>query len=191
MMNKTKSSKKRPSSDPKKRKGLIIVNTGAGKGKSTAAYGLALRAAGNKMKVFILQFMKGQWKTGERKAVEALSEFIEVKALGDGFTWDTKNPEQDRKTAANAWAAVEPKILSDDYNLIILDEINYILDYGFLDEEKVLETLRNKPAMTHIVCTGRNASESLIQMADMVTEMKCIKHPFKDQKIPAQKGIEF
>ena len=107
-----KPSKKRPSSDPKKRKGLIIVNTGDGKGKSTAAYGLALRAAGNKMKVFILQFMKGQWKTGERKSVEALSEWIEVEALGDGFTWDTNNPEQDRQTATNAWATVEPKILS-------------------------------------------------------------------------------
>ena len=191
MTTKKKPSKKRPSSDPKKRKGLIIVNTGDGKGKSTAAYGLALRAAGNNMKVFILQFMKGQWKTGERKAVEALSEWIEVKALGDGFTWDTNNPEQDRQTAAKAWETVEPKILSGDYNLIILDEINYVLGYGFLDKEKVLGILQDKSPMTHVVCTGRNAPESLIQMADMVTEMKCIKHPFKDQKIPAQKGIEF
>ena len=183
--------KKRPSSDPKKRKGLIIVHTGEGKGKSTAAYGLALRAAGNKMKVFILQFMKGQWKTGERKSVESLSPWIEVVALGDGFTWDTNNPEQDRRTAAQAWNNVKPKLLSGEYQLVILDEINYILDYGFLEEKEVLETLRNKPSSVHVVCTGRNASKDLIELADLVTEMKCLKHPFQEQGIPAQKGIEF
>lgn len=183
--------KKRPGSDPKKRIGLIIVHTGEGKGKSTAAYGLALRAAGNKMKVFILQFMKGQWKTGERKAVDSLSPWVEVVALGDGFTWDTNNPEQDRRTAAKAWDTVKPKLLSGEYQMVILDEINYILDYGFLDEKEVLETLRNKPSTVHVVCTGRNASKDLIELADLVTEMKCVKHPFAEQGIPAQKGIEF
>ncbi|VAX30529.1 Cob(I)alamin adenosyltransferase [hydrothermal vent metagenome] len=183
--------KKRPTSDPKKRKGLIIVHTGDGKGKSTAAYGLAIRAAGNKMKVFILQFMKGQWKTGERKSVEKLSPWIEVVAIGDGFTWDTKNPEQDRRTAAKAWDIVEPKILSGEYQMVIMDEINYVLDYGFLDKNEFLKTLKNKPASVHVVCTGRNASKELIEMADLVTEMKCVKHPFADQAIPAQKGIEF
>jgi cob(I)alamin adenosyltransferase len=183
--------KKRPGSDPKKRKGLIIVHTGDGKGKSTAAYGLAIRAAGNKMKVFILQFMKGQWKTGERKAVESLAPFIEVVAIGDGFTWDTNNPEQDRRTAAKAWGIVEPKILSGEYQMVILDEINYVLDYGFLDKKEFIETLKNKSASVHVVCTGRNASEELIELADLVTEMKCLKHPFADQAIPAQKGIEF
>ena len=183
--------KKRPSSDPKKRKGLIIVHTGEGKGKSTAAYGLALRAAGNKMKVFILQFMKGQWKTGERKAVESLSPWIEVVAMGDGFTWDTNNFEQDCKTATRAWNTVEPILSKGDYPMIILDEINYILDYGFLDEKKVLSALRNKPSRVHVVCTGRNAPEALIEIADLVTEMKCLKHPFAEQGIPAQKGIEF
>ena len=183
--------KKRPSSDPKKRKGLIIVHTGDGKGKSTAAYGLALRAAGNKMKVFVLQFMKGQWKSGERKAVESLSPWIEVVAIGDGFTWDTNNPEQDRKTAAKAWDIVEPRILSGEYHMVILDEINYVLSYGFLDEKEVLGTLQNKPASVHVICTGRNAPKELIDMADMVTEMKCLKHPFAEQGIPAQKGIEF
>ncbi len=180
-----------PASDPKKRKGLIIVHTGDGKGKSTAAYGLAIRAAGNKMKVFILQFMKGKWKTGERKSVESLSPWIEVEAIGDGFTWDTKNPEQDRRTAAKAWGIVEPRILSGDYQMVILDEINYVLDYGFLDKKVFLETLKNKPASVHVVCTGRNASKELIEMADLVTEMKCVKHPFGEQGIPAQKGIEF
>jgi len=183
--------KKQPASDPKKRKGLIIVNTGEGKGKSTAAYGLALRAAGNKMKVFILQFMKGQWKTGERKAVENLSPWIEFVALGDGFTWDTNNPEQDRRTASKAWDIVKPRILSGEYQMVILDEINYVLDYGFLDEKEVLETLKNKPDSVHVICTGRNASKELIELADLVTEMKCLKHPFGEQGIPAQKGIEF
>lgn len=183
--------KKRPSSDPKKRKGLIIVHTGDGKGKSTAAYGLALRAAGNKMKVFILQFMKGQWKSGERKAVESLSPWIEVVAMGDGFTWDTNNPEQDRRTAAKAWGIVKPRLLSGEYHMVILDEINYVLSYGFLDEKEVLGTLQNKPASVHVICTGRNAPKELIDMADMVTEMKCLKHPFAEQGIPAQKGIEF
>lgn len=183
--------KKRPGSDPKKRKGLIIVNTGDGKGKSTAAYGLAVRAAGNKMKVFILQFMKGQWKTGERKAVESLAPWIEVVAIGDGFTWDTNNPEQDRKTASKAWSIVEPKILGGEYQMVILDEINYVLDYDFLDKKEFLQTLKNKPASVHVVCTGRNASKELIELADLVTEMKCLKHPFADQAVPAQKGIEF
>ena len=143
--------KKRPSSDPKKRKGLIIVHTGDGKGKSTAAYGLALRAAGNKMKVFVLQFMKGQWKTGERKAIESLSLWIEVVAIGDGFTWDTKNPEQDRRTAAKAWDTVKPRLLSGEFHMVILDEINYVLSYGFLDEKEVLKTLQNKPSSVHVV----------------------------------------
>jgi cob(I)alamin adenosyltransferase len=183
--------KKRPSSNPKKRKGLIIVHTGEGKGKSTSAYGLALRAAGNKMKVFILQFMKGQWKTGERKAVNNLSPWIEVVAIGDGFTWDTNDREQDCRTAEKAWNAVEPKLLSGEYQMVILDEINYILDYGFLDEERVLNSIRKRPPMVHVVCTGRNASKELIEMADLVTEMKSLKHPFADQNIPAQKGIEF
>ncbi|CAI2719344.1 cob(I)yrinic acid a,c-diamide adenosyltransferase [Nitrospina watsonii] len=183
--------KKRPASDPKKRKGLVIVHTGDGKGKSTAAYGLALRAAGNKMKVFILQFMKGQWKTGERKMFTQLEPWIEYVAMGDGFTWDTNNPEQDRRTASQAWETVKPKILDGDHSVVILDEINYVLSYQFLDVDEVLDTLRRKPASVHVICTGRNAPDSLIELADMVTEMKCVKHPFKEQRIPAQKGIEF
>ncbi len=182
--------KKRAASDPKKRKALIVVHTGDGKGKSTAAYGLVLRALGNKMKVFVMQFMKGQWKAGERKMFDQF-DGLEVDALGDGFTWDTENPEQDKATARKAWEIIKPKLLSDEYQMIVLDEINYILSYGFLPEDEVLDTLRQKPETLHVVCTGRNAPDSLIALADLVTEMKCVKHPFKDQKIPAQKGIEF
>ena len=182
---------KQPPTDPKKRKGLIIVNTGDGKGKSTASFGLALRAAGNKMNVFIMQFMKGPWKAGERKALNELSEYVKYEAMGDGFTWDTESPEQDKKTARNAFDIAKEKIMSGKYQMVILDEINYVLDYQFFPLEEFLQTLRNKPKDVHVVCTGRNAQEKLIELADLVTEMRLIKHPYDDQGIPAQKGIEF
>ena len=177
--------------DPRKRKGLIIVNTGDGKGKSTASFGLAMRAAGNKMNVFIMQFMKGQWKAGERKSFEKLAPYIEFEAMGDGFTWDTNNIEKDMITARKAFEVAKKKLLSNKYQMVIFEEINYVLDYNFLPEDEFLELLNNKPEKVHVVCTGRNASDKLIEIADLVTEMKMIKHPFKDQKIPAQKGIEF
>ncbi len=183
--------KRPPPSDKRKRKGLIIINTGDGKGKSTSGFGLAVRAAGNKMKVFIMQFMKGQWKAGERKSFEKLAPEIEVISMGDGFTWDTNNPEQDRATAGKAWAIAKEKLTSGYYDMILLDEINYVLHYKFLPEDEVINTLRNKPERVHVVCTGRNAPEKLIELADLVTEMRCIKHPFSEQGIPAQKGIEF
>ena len=183
--------RKQPKVDPKKRKGLIIVNTGDGKGKSTAAFGLAIRAAGNKMNVFIMQFMKGPWKAGERKAFESLAPYVEVVPMGDGFTWDTENIEQDKATARKAFEVVKDKLNSGKFEMVIFEEINYVLDYKFLPEDEVLETIKNKPEMTHVVCTGRNASKKLIEMADLVTEMKMIKHPFSEQGIPAQKGIEF
>ena len=177
--------------DPKKRKGLIIINTGEGKGKSTAAFGLAMRAAGNKMNVYIMQFMKGQWKAGERKSFEKLSPYIEFEAMGDGFTWDTNNVEQDKATARKAFEVAKEKLLSGKYQMVIFEEINYVLHYQFLPETEFLDLLLKKPESTHVVCTGRDASEKLIEMADLVTEMKMIKHPFEEQGIPAQKGIEF
>ena len=183
--------RKQPEVDPRKRKGLIIVNTGDGKGKSTAAFGLAMRAAGNKMNVFIMQFMKGPWKAGERKAFESLAPYVEVVPMGDGFTWDTENTEKDKATARIAFELVKEKLDSGKFEMVIFEEINYVLDYKFLPEDEVLETIKNKPEMTHVVCTGRNASKKLIEMADLVTEMKMIKHPFAEQGIPAQKGIEF
>lgn len=183
--------KKPPPTDKRKRKGLIIVNTGDGKGKSTSGFGLAIRAAGNNMNVFILQFMKGKWKAGEKKSFEKLAPNIEIVSMGDGFTWDTNNPEQDRATAGKAWAIARKKLMSGNYQMVILDEINYVLHYKFLPEDEILDALRNKPENVHVVCTGRNASEKLIELADLVTEMRCIKHPFSEQGIPAQKGIEF
>ena len=183
--------KKPATSDPRKRKGLIIIHTGDGKGKSTASFGLALRAAGNKMNVFIMQFMKGPWKAGERKALQELANYVEYEAMGDGFTWDTENTEQDKKTARAAFEIAKEKLMSGKYQMIILDEINYVLDYKFFPLDEFLETLRNKPKDVHVVCSGRNANEKLIEMADLVTEMRLIKHPFEEQGIPAQKGIEF
>ncbi|GJL79817.1 MAG: cob(I)yrinic acid a,c-diamide adenosyltransferase [Nitrospinaceae bacterium] len=180
-----------PASDKRKRKGLIIVNTGDGKGKSTAAFGIALRAAGNKMNVFIMQFMKGKWKAGERKAFDLLAPTIEVVPMGDGFTWDTENPEQDRKTARTAWNIAFEKLNSGKYKMVVLDEINYVLHYNFLPAKDLIDALKNKPADVHVICTGRNAPDELIEIADLVTEMRCVKHPFGEQGIPAQKGIEF
>ncbi len=134
--------RKQPKVDPKKRKGLIIVNTGDGKGKSTAAFGLAMRAAGNKMNVFIMQFMKGPWKAGERKAFESLAPYIEVVPMGDGFTWDTENIEQDKATARKAFEVVKDKLNSGKFEMVIFEEINYVLDYKFLPEDEVLETIK-------------------------------------------------
>jgi len=135
--------------------------------------------------------MKGPWKAGERKALKALSEYVEYEAMGDGFTWDTENPEQDKKTAREAFDIAKEKLMSEKYQIVILDEINYVLEYKFFPLEEFLETLRNKPESVHVVCTGRNAHAKLIEIADLVTEMKLIKHPYDEQGIPAQKGIEF
>ena len=132
--------------DPRKRKGLIIVHTGEGKGKSTAAFGLAMRAAGNKMNVFIMQFMKGPWKAGERKAFESLAPYVEVVPMGDGFTWDTENIEQDKATARKAFDLVKGKLNSGKFEMVIFEEINYVLDYKFLPEDEVLETIKNNIA---------------------------------------------
>ena len=112
-------------------------------------------------------------------------------ALGDGFTWDTQNPDQDRRTARKAWDTAYKNLMSGKHEMVILDEINYILDYKFFPEEEFLDAMRNKPQNVHVVCTSRNAPEKLIELADLVTEMRCIKHPFTEQGIPAQKGIEF
>lgn len=177
--------------DRKKRKGLIIVNTGDGKGKTSAAVGVAYRAAGNNMKVSMIQFIKGKWKTGERRLADKRVPNLEIVPMGDGFTWDTQNPEQDRATANKTWQQGKQNILKGEYQLVILDEINYALHYGFLDVGEVVTTLKNKPPQLHVICTGRNAPPELVEIADLVTEMKCIKHPFADQGIAAQKGIEF
>ena len=170
------------------RKGLLLVNTGNGKGKSTAAFGLALRAIGQGLTVSVIQFIKGKWKTGEAKAAERLG--LELAAMGKGFTWESENIEEDKALMRNAWAVASEKILSGNYDLIILDEINYVLGYGYIPVESVVRTLQARPANVHVVLTGRNAPEEIISIADGVTEMRDVKHPYRSG-IPAQKGIDF
>jgi cob(I)alamin adenosyltransferase len=173
-----------------KRRGLVLVNTGEGKGKSSSAFGMVFRAAGWGMKVCVIQFIKGQWQTGEQQAA-ARFDNIEWHALGDGFTWDTKNPEQDLKTSRDIWALCREKIRSEEFDLVVLDEINYCCGYGWLNGAEVRDFIRDhKPAWQHLILTGRNAAPEVLELADTVTEMTKIKHAY-EQGIQAEQGIEF
>jgi cob(I)alamin adenosyltransferase len=173
-----------------KRHGLVLVHTGEGKGKSSSAFGVVFRAAGWGMRVCVVQFIKGQWQTGEHRAAERFDN-IEWHALGDGFTWDTKNPEQDRKTSRDIWVFAQQKILSEDYDLVVLDEINYCCGDGWIGGAEIAAFIReHKPAWMHLILTGRNAAPEVIEIADTVTEMKPIKHAYQ-QDIKAEQGIEF
>ena len=174
-----------------KKKGLIIVHTGNGKGKTSAALGVAFRAAGNRMKVAIIQFIKGKWKYGELESARQLKNPIEIHQMGEGFTWDTNNPARDIEKTRLAWELCKEKMMSGKYEVVIFDEINYVIDYHYLNVKEVIEALKQKPPLVHVILTGRNAKPELIEIADLVTEMKEIKHPFKEQGILAQRGIEF
>ena len=171
-------------------KGLIIVNTGPGKGKTTASLGLAFRALGQGMKVGIVQFIKGAIATGEAALVQQLNLPIEMYTMGGGFTWNTQDRAQDIATAREAWERAVKLLRDPSFDMVILDELNIVLRYDYLPFEEVLEELRRKPDMLHVVITGRNAKEALIDIADLVTEMKVVKHPYK-AGIKAQKGVEF
>jgi len=171
-------------------KGLIIVHTGKGKGKSTAAMGLAVRAVGNGMRVGIVQFVKGVWKTGERDVLAKFPDLVTVKAMGEGFTWETQDRRRDVKAAETAWAAAKAMIADESYKMVILDELNIVLRYGYLPLADVIATLKEKPEMLHVVVTGRNAKEELIEIADLVTDMTMVKHPFRSG-VKAQRGVEF
>jgi len=173
-----------------RRKGLILVNTGEGKGKSSSAFGMVFRAAGWGMKVCVIQFIKGQWKTGEQQAAKRFDN-IEWHSLGDGFTWDTKNPEQDIKTSLEIWEFCKKKIRSAEYDMVVLDEINYCCGYGWISGEDIATFLREeKPAWLHVIMTGRNAAAEVIDVANTVTEMKKLKHAYAEG-IKAEQGIEF
>jgi cob(I)alamin adenosyltransferase len=172
-------------------KGLIIVHTGEGKGKTTAAFGVVFRSLGRGYKVGIVQFMKGKWITGEVKALERFGDQVDYHALGDGFTWETQNLEQDKATARKAWNQCLELIRAKKHRLLFFDELNYVLKYDFLPLAEVLEGLKEKDPKTHILITGRDAHPDLIAMADLVTEMRPIKHPYTTQKIKAQPGIEY
>lgn len=171
-------------------KGLLIVFTGNGKGKTTAALGMALRAAGHGLKVLILQFIKGAWSYGELEALKRFDE-IEIEPLGSGFTWKKETLDEDARLARSGWERAVAAMKASPYDMIILDELNYVLSYGLLPLELVLEAIRKRPTKLHVVVTGRNAPEELMGAADLVTEMRRIKHPYHDQGVKAQRGIEF
>ena len=166
------------------------MHTGPGKGKTTAALGLAFRALGQGMKVGIVQFIKGAIPTGEAALVKRLGLPIEMYTMGDGFTWNTQNREQDVATARRTWEQAVTLLRDPSFDMVILDELNIVLRYDYLPLEEVLEELRSKREMLHVVITGRNAKEELIDLADLVTEMRLIKHPYK-AGIKAQRGVEF
>jgi cob(I)alamin adenosyltransferase len=174
------------------RTGLVLINTGPGKGKTTAALGTALRAVGNGMRVLVLQFLKGSWHYGELDAVLAHGGDFVLKQMGRGFVkvGGAETDPEDIRLVEAAWAEAREAILSGDWDLIILDEINYAISYGMLAPEQVAETLRSRPAMVHVILTGRNAHPLLIELADTVTEMREVKHAYQ-KGILAQRGIEF
>jgi len=173
-----------------RRTGLTLVLTGSGKGKSSSAFGMVFRAAGWGMRVCVIQFIKGQWQTGEQRAARRFPE-IEWHALGDGFTWNTQNPEQDRQTSRDIWTFAQQKILSEMFDLVVLDEINYCCGYGWLSSEEIASFIRDhKPPWMHLILTGREAAPELIAISDTVTEMHLIKHAF-ERGIKAEQGVEF
>jgi cob(I)alamin adenosyltransferase len=169
---------------------LLIVFTGHGKGKTTAALGMAMRAAGHGIRVLVLQFIKGSWAYGELQSFEKIEE-VEIKPLGSGFTWKKESLEEDRRLAKAGWEEAVSEMERGYYKIIVLDELNVVLSHGLLPQEMVIEALKNRTTGSHIVVTGRDAPNELIAIADLVTEMKDIKHPFRDQGLKAGKGIEF
>ena len=173
-----------------RRQGIVLVHTGEGKGKSSSAIGMVFRAAGWGMKVCVIQYIKGQWQTGEQKAAERFDN-IEWHALGDGFTWDTKNPEQDIKTSREIWELSKEKIRSQEFDFVLLDEINYCCGYNWISGQEIVDFIRQeKPPWMHLVLTGRNAAPEVIEVANTVTEMRKIKHAY-GEGIKAAQGVEF
>ena len=172
-----------------KEQGILLVLTGPGKGKSSSGFGMVARALGHGMKVGIVQFIKGAFSTGEHAFFRDLPN-VDYHVMGQGYTWDTQDREQDVVSANAAWDIVAGMLQDDSYDLILLDELNIALKYEYIDLDRVLDDLQARPEMQHVVVTGRNAPQELIDIADTVTDMRVIKHAFKDQGIKAQKGIE-
>ncbi len=174
-----------------KEKGLIIINTGHGKGKTTAALGMGLRTIGHGQKVAIIQFIKGGWEPGESLALKMFGDKLKFHACGEGFTWETQNRSKDINLVNSTWEIAINYIKDPNYKLVILDEIIVAIKLGYIDENKIINGINLRPELTHIVLTGRGASKKLIDSADLVTEMKLIHHPFREQGVKAQEGIEY
>ena len=172
-------------------KGLVLVFTGDGKGKTTAALGLALRTLGHGDQVAVVQFIKGGWQPGEAKALELFGEALHWHALGEGFTWETQDRERDRQLVQQAWEQSLVYLADASRKLVVLDEVNVALKLGYLGIEQVLAGLELRPELTHVALTGRGAPPQLLERADLVTEMKLVRHPFREQGVKAQRGIEF
>ena len=172
-------------------KGLLIVHTGEGKGKSTAAFGMIFRALGHGMHVAIVQFVKGRWQTGERVALDKFGDLVSINTMGEGFTWETQDRQRDLAAARAAWEQAKALVRAGAHRIVLLDELNIVLRYDYLPIEEVVAFLRDeKPEHVHVIVTGRNAKDELIEAADLVTEMTMIKHPFRSG-VKAQQGVEF
>jgi cob(I)alamin adenosyltransferase len=189
-MRKKKEARTRMLATKTEERGLLIVHTGKGKGKSTAAFGMVFRAIGHGFPVGIVQFVKGAWGTGERDVLEKFPELVTIKAMGEGFTWDTQDRQRDLAAARAAWEEAKRMIADPGLKMVLLDELNIVLRYDYLPLDEVLEVLRNKPRDLHVIVTGRNAKDELIEIADLVTEMTEIKHPFRCG-VMALAGVEF
>jgi cob(I)alamin adenosyltransferase len=171
-------------------RGLLIVHTGSGKGKTTAAFGMVLRCLGHGMRVGIVQFVKGAWGTGERTVLARFPDLVTCRAMGEGFTWDTQDRARDIAAAGAAWDMAQAMLADPSYRLVLLDELNIVLRYGYLAVGDIVAALKAKPRDLHVIVTGRNAPPELIEAADLVTEMTLVKHPFR-AGVKAQAGIEF
>ncbi|MEB3157701.1 MAG: cob(I)yrinic acid a,c-diamide adenosyltransferase [Cyanobacteriota bacterium] len=172
-------------------KGLVLVFTGDGKGKTTAALGLVLRMLGHGERVAVIQFIKGGWQPGEVAALQRFGEDLRFQALGEGFTWETQDRERDRQAVALAWEEALRQLQDPDRKLVVLDEVNVALKLGYLSLDALLEGVRQRPPLTHVALTGRGAPAALIEAADLVTEMRLVRHPFREQGVRAQLGIEY
>ncbi|MFB6344743.1 MAG: cob(I)yrinic acid a,c-diamide adenosyltransferase [bacterium] len=191
-MKRIKEVKDRLYEDADKEKGLLAVHTGTGKGKTTAAMGMVVRCLGHGMDVGIVQYVKGTRDTAEEVVfVENFDSQVDFYRMGEGFTWETQDRETDREAAEAAWNQSKTMIQSGDYDFVLLDELNIVLSDDLLDLDEVLDVLENKPDDLHVVVTGRRAKQDLIQLADLATEMRLVKHPFQDQGVKAQPGIEY
>ena len=189
-MAKRKAARDRMLATKNKEKGLLMVHTGKGKGKSTAAFGLVIRAMGNGMRVGVVQFVKGKWQTGERDILENFPDRVTIRTMGEGFTWDTQDRQRDIAAAKAAWQVSCEMIADESYDLILLDELNIVLRYDYLPLAEIVQTRDARRDGLHVVVTGRNAKDELIEVADLVTEMLEVKHHFK-AGVKAQTGIEF
>lgn len=172
-------------------KGLILVFTGQGKGKTTAGLGLVLRTLGHRERVAIVQFIKGGWEPGEARALKAFGDQVSWHALGEGFTWETQDRERDQQLVEAAWETALGYLRDSSVKLVLLDELNVALKLGYISAETVIAGLNERPALTHVAVTGRGAPEALVARADLVTEMTLVHHPFREQGVKAQAGIEF